>query len=286
MATPSGAARFVNRTRRSPSIPRKLIRERKVHLLPLYALLLGSDLAREGVAHSGSYRFADHLYRAVPSGRWGVGTLLDALLLRLPSARSFRSRYVHARDAAVHVARRRAGQGGQGGVRVLSVPCGVARELADAAALLRDAYPSVYPRVEWTGLDLDPDALALSAGLIRERGLERFTFRCGDALDPGAYPERQDLVTCTGLGEFLADDELVRLYAHCRAALREGGWLVTSATRRHRLSDYLLRNLGELRAHYREGDDLRRLLGRAGFRHVHAWRDILGYQTLAVAVAA
>ena len=52
-----------NRTRTSESIPRKLLREGKLHLLPIYALMRTSDLAREGIENSGSYRFADHVYR-------------------------------------------------------------------------------------------------------------------------------------------------------------------------------------------------------------------------------
>ncbi|HEX4682464.1 MAG TPA: hypothetical protein VH277_07150, partial [Gemmatimonadaceae bacterium] len=89
--------RLANYTRQSRSIPRRLLAEGKPHLIPLYGLMLTSDLGREGILHSGSFRFADHVYRARPSGRFGVGYVLDALLLRLPAARSMRSRYVHAR---------------------------------------------------------------------------------------------------------------------------------------------------------------------------------------------
>ena len=58
-----------NRTRTSTSIPRKLLREGKLHLLPVYALMRTSDLAREGIENSGSFRFADHVYRNEASGR-------------------------------------------------------------------------------------------------------------------------------------------------------------------------------------------------------------------------
>ena len=84
-----------NRTRVSRSIPRRLVLEGKLHLLPVYALLRTSDLAREGIENSGSFRFADHIYRAKPSGRYGVGALLDSVLLRLRGARSMRSRFFH-----------------------------------------------------------------------------------------------------------------------------------------------------------------------------------------------
>ena len=58
-----------NRTRRSRSIVRKLLREGNLHWLPVYALVMQSDLGREGIIDSGSYRFADHIYRNQPSGR-------------------------------------------------------------------------------------------------------------------------------------------------------------------------------------------------------------------------
>ena len=38
--------------------------------IPLYFVLRSSDLAREGLDHSGSWRFADHIYKGEPSG-WG-----------------------------------------------------------------------------------------------------------------------------------------------------------------------------------------------------------------------
>jgi len=35
------------------------------------------------IEHSGSYKFADHVYRNEPSGRFGIGRALDAVLLRM-----------------------------------------------------------------------------------------------------------------------------------------------------------------------------------------------------------
>src|SRR6478736_1756286 len=101
--TPAGA--LPNRTRRSASIPRRLVAERKYHLLPVYALLTTSDLAREGIENSGSFRFADHVYRNEPSGRFGVGRALDSMLLRMRGARSMRNRLQHTQREIVTAAR-------------------------------------------------------------------------------------------------------------------------------------------------------------------------------------
>lgn len=274
----STPGRFFNRTRRSPSIPGRLLREGKIHLLPLYALLRTSDLAREGIENSGSYRFADHVYRGRASGRLGVGKLLDGALLHMRAASSMRSRFLHSRAAILAAALRHPEARP---FRVLSVPCGIARELVEAAQILRLADPSLSARASFFGIDLDPRPLELSRKLAT--GLPIFRFLQADALDVAAYPPELDVIVSTGLGEFLDDEQLVRFYAICRTALREGGSLVTSGTRRDFVSDYLLRELAELSAHYREPGELIRLLRRAGFRDVSARLDDVGLQTLLIA---
>lgn len=273
----TAGSRFFNRTRTSISIPRRLLRERKFHLLPLYALLRTSDLAREGMENSGSYRFADHVYRGRAGGRLGVGKLLDAALLRLRGTRSMRSRFFHAKAELLAAAwRHPAGRP----FRVLSVPCGIARELIEAAGTLR-VDPTLAGRTSFIGIDLDPRPLALSRAM--SQGLPGFRFIRSDALDPRAYPAELDMILSTGLGEFLADDQLLGFYVICHAALREGGTFVTSGTRREPLSDYLMRELAELRPHYREPGDLVRLLRRAGFHDISSRLDDVGLQTLIAA---
>jgi SAM-dependent methyltransferase len=271
-------ARFFNRTRTSDSIAKRLLFEGKLHLLPLYALLRASDLAREGIENSGSYRFADHVYRGQPSGRFVVGKLLDALLLRLPGARSMRSRFFHARGEILAAARRHPAWRP---FRVLSVPCGIARELIESALILRIEDLALYERSSFFGMDLDSRPLELSQDLAGD--LTNLRFVHSDAFDSAAYPPDLDLILSAGLGDFLPDDELVRFYAICRGALREGGRFVTSGMRRDPLADYLMRELGEMRAYYREPGELIGLLRRAGFGHVAARQDAVGLQTLLVA---
>src|SRR5438128_4803783 len=114
-----------NRTRRSESIPRRLLAEGKYHLLPVYALLTTSDLAREGIRNSGSFRFADHIYRNEPSGRFGVGRMLDRVLLKLKGARSMRSRFLHSR---LEIMRAIEATDEHRPMTVVSIPCGIARD--------------------------------------------------------------------------------------------------------------------------------------------------------------
>lgn len=280
--------RLHNRTRTTDSIPRKLLREGKVHLLPVYALMRTSDLAREGIENSGSYRFADHVYRNAPSGRFGIGRALDALLLRMRGARSMRSRFRHSQQeivAAAHLLEARTATDPATPhttpFRVLSIPCGIARDLVQAAERLRAELPGVYARSTFFGMDLDPVPLELSRRLAPDG--EHFFFTRGDALDVNAYPSELDVIVSTGLGEFLDDEQLVRLYTNCHARLRAGGVFVTSGMQPDRIADYLMRQLAELHTHYRRGDELIRWLHAAGFHEVVTRQDDVGLQALVVA---
>jgi SAM-dependent methyltransferase len=267
-----------NRTRRSASIPRRLVSEGKYHLLPVYALLTTSDLAREGIRNSGSFRFADHIYRNEPSGRFGVGRMLDRVLLKLKGARSMRSRFLHSR---LEILRAIEEADAAHDVTIVSIPCGIARDLFDVAETLRRNNPVRYQRTRFIGVDIDPEPLALSRDLTRTH--EGFEFSCADALQPRTIPRGVDVIVSLGFGEFLADGILYDFYRRCLSALKPGGRFITSAMSRDRLSDYLARELAELHTHYRTTQQLRALLTSAGFASVRTTTDSVGLQTLAVA---
>lgn len=272
---------FYNRTRRSSSIPRSLIRRGRVLELPVYYLLRLSDLAREGLEHSGSHRFADHIYRSAPSGRGAIGRWLDARLLGLPAVRSFRFRYVAARDELAAFLVERLHHDRDQTLDVLSVPCGIPRELADAAALVRRQIGDLPSSVRFHGIDLDAAVLDEARHFAVQHRLLLETHQA-DALDRSAYPGRFDFITCTGLAEFLDDDQLARLYGIFFDVLNPGGRFMTSGMRHRRMSDYLLR-LAEIRTHYRGPADLERLIAPRPFRDVRTRPDDLGIQTILTA---
>ncbi len=271
---------FHNRTRRSASIPRTLLRERKPYLIPLYYLQLTSELAREGIRNSGSYRFADHFYANRPRGRFLIGRLLDRLLLGLPSARAFRSRYLHAKQEIHRLVRDTAATGAH--LDILAVPSGYARELVEVAAELRTDDEPGYRRVSWYGLDLDGELVATLMCRSRESG-HQMSFWAADALSAESYPRSYDLIISLGFTEFLDDDQVVRFFGIVREHLKAGGRFVTSGMRPHRLSDYLLRNVGELHTSYRSARYLRRLCERTGFGRVSSYDDRTGLQTMVIA---
>ena len=266
-------AEFHNRTRRSSSITGKLLRSGRVLELPVYWLLQTSDLAREGFENSGSYRFADHIYRGQPSGSYGIGRWLDSRILRMRAVESFRSRFFMARDELCEFLRERSKD--QASLDVLSVPCGIPREFVAAVEQFRGAG-GVTTGIRFHVLDLDHDVLRQAEILAGQHGIALIAHH-GDALDMRTYAGEFDFITSTGLGEFLDDKQLATLYAAFHRVLRPGGVMVTSAMRCLRFSDYLLR-LAELHVRYRSADELAVTARRAGFLRLATSADRHGIQ--------
>src|SRR5690349_21855039 len=124
----TSAIRPANFTRTTPNFVIRYLKTGRWHLLPIYWLLRKSDLAREGIEHSGSYRFADHLYAIIPSGRGIFGRWLYKRFLGLRSARGMRARYTEAVRVMHHAfAAHRTLHPGRG-FRLLTVPCGIPRD--------------------------------------------------------------------------------------------------------------------------------------------------------------
>lgn len=246
----------------------------------MYYLLLLSDLGREAVQHSGSHRFADHIYVGAPSGRGALGRWIDARLLAMPAAQAFRRRCGEAQRAM----RRVLESGPAGGtVRILAVPCGIPRDLLELVRTLR-TEPVLLHRLDYHGMDIDPDVLAEARVATRDCGIESVRFHCGNALSSADYPQGPfNLVVSTGLGEFLTDDELVTFYRRVYEVLEPGGTFFTSATGLDASSDALLRMV-ELVTHYRSPDDLWAQLRRVPWRRVRLTRDRTGLQTFVTAV--
>jgi Methyltransferase domain len=121
---------------------------------------------------------------------------------------------------------------------VLSVPCGMPRELVEGAALVRERGAGLQ-RVKFHGLDPDPEVLEQANLCAQPGGLNPFLVHQGAALSPASYPGPVDFVTSTGLAEFLNDQQLTELCAAIFAALRPGGTFCQqqhAATRLLRLS--------------------------------------------------
>jgi len=266
---------FHNRTRRTASIPGRLLREGKLHLLPVYYLGLTTELGKEAIENSGSYDFADHVYGNRPAGRFLIGYLLDALFLNLKSARALRSRYQYARREIQGLILQRAEP-----IEVLAIPCGLARELFEVSDWLRSEQGNRQVRL--CGMDLDQGLVNRLASTSRQRGLV-MEFLCGDALSADAYPARPfDGIVSLGFTEFLDDALTAAFYRLAHNKLKPGGRFITSGMRPHRLSDYLLRNVADLQTSYRTPETLRGLARQAGFEQISTYEDRTGLQTMLI----
>lgn len=248
----------------------KFRRKGQWHLIALYHVMRLSDFGREGIERSGSYRFADHLYRNEPSGRGRFGRWLDRRLMDLPSARAMRQRYFKVIETlGAELARR------DGEIRVLTLPCGIPRDLSELAA--RD--PAAVKRICYTGMDLDPEVIDAAREHLQNITLGSVDFLQGNALIGSSYPrERFDFIASTGLGEFLNDEDLARFYWHVFDALEPGGLFFTSATAYERKSDFLMKAF-EMEAHYRDRERIEEIFRALPWSELDFELDPSGLQT-------
>lgn len=275
--SPASAAndtpRPANFTRRTASLTAKFWRTGQWHLIPLYHFLRLSDLAREGIERSGSYRFADHLYQNRASGRLLIGRLLDRVLLNTPAARAMRERCVRSTR---HLKQRIEETAGD--LRVLAVPCGIPRDVTRLRGRTQ--------KLHYTAMDVDATVLAAARMHLEADApglLSRTSFIHGDALHDLDFPQvPQDVIVSTGLGEFLDDAHLRIFYRNVFDSLAPGGTFYTSATRREGRSDYLM-NAFELRAHYRTEADVQTLFAELPWHTLKYDHDTTGLQTFIIA---
>ena len=243
-----------------------------------------SELAREAIKHSGSYRFADHIYENKPKGKFVVGYILDAVLLILPSSRSFRMRYIYGKEEMHRVINERSDNLNDETIDILAVPSGLGRELFEVAhEVTHINNPAQKPLRLW-GLDLDEEVVAHTNARAKRESVQ-ISFLHGDALDDASYPLKYDMILSTGFTDFLDDADTELFYRLLRGKLKPGGVLVTSGMLPHRLSAYLMENLAELTASYRSQESLRSLAKHAGYESIKSYKDPTGLQTMLIAQA-
>lgn len=270
--------KFYNRTRVSKSIPARLVKEKKFHLIPLYYLLMLSHLGKEGINNGGSYEFADHIYYGKPKGRYGIGYVIDFILLNLKSARSFRFRYTSAKEEIklfVNSVKKR------GKIRIATIPSGYAREIFEMDRELKQSNNSNYDKIEWHLLDLDKELLK---EVENKNPLKNVHYWPGDALSDKPYNDmgKLDLIISIGFTEFLNDGQTLEFYKKMSKQLNRGGIFITSGMISHKLSDYLLKNIAELKTSYRDKEDLIKLGVGAGFKLQRVYQDKDMIQTMLV----
>jgi len=268
-----------NHTRYSSNLVAKFRSVGRWDLIALHHILQRSDFAREGIANSGSYLFADHMYRNQPSGRDWFGRLLDRVLLHLPATVAMRSRCAHATDEMESAFRTHV-QRSDAPFRILTIPCGLPRDFRNFLSRLT---PEESCRVSYTGVDLDPQVVRAAENFLHDCEIEHMTFVEANALSSDGFGEADyDFISSTGLGEFLDNPDLAFFYGNVLRALAPTGKFFTSAANYEPHSEWLLRTF-EFDTRYRDEVGLRSALVAAGWCDFRFSHHRSGLQTFVLA---
>lgn len=240
-----------------------------------YFPLLLSDYGREILRRKYDAIATDRAYENRPSGLVGpLGRAVDALVLGFPLHEGLRQRLrlvVVALEAEV----RRAGAEGHGEVRVLSAPCGLARDLVTLATRLRRDDPALAARLRLLGVDLDEtgEVIPLASSRAAAAGVPVSLHRA-DLFDAAGLErllgstERYHVVNCIGLTAWLDLPDVARLARHFRERLLvEGGALIVDNFAVHPHS-HLGKDL-EMNTRYHDSEAFARTLQASGF-HVES----------------
>lgn len=177
----------------------------------------------------------EQIYRNRPAGTSGRGRAADRWIHASPAARAVRHRWLAVAEMGRRLAPR----------RVLSVPCGSAR---DVAAIGAPAAVLVDP---------DPAARALAAARCPGAEVVDGTV---EALPEGPF----DLAIYVGLAEYLDDEQVVAHLLILRGRLSPDGALLTSTTAADDSQGRMSAWLG-WKTRPRSADAMVALLGRGGF---------------------
>ena len=269
-------ATFYNRTRQTEDLRDRLVQRGEWLAVGLHDLLQKSYLGQEGIANSGSYLFADHIYENQARGEGWFGRVLDYGLLNLPMARAMRRRCGWAAAEILTAYNQRSGDS----FHLLTVPCGIPREVLSFVELAQQLNAPQHD-IYYLGLDLDPTVVGLAESLRPATGVRSWLTTIGDALAPESFPWAIfDCATSTGLGEFLSDELLCRFYQNVFAALAPGGVFCTTNLCASPVTVWLLDKF-ELNAYYRNADNLRPILQRLPWKSLRIRED--GKQVYVVA---
>jgi len=225
--------------------------------------LILSDQARLVLTRRYDAFATDRAYASAPHGWLGpLGRAADLRVLRLPVHVALRERIenvVGALDALVRVAAREADP-----VRVISAPCGLARDLMTAAGRLGPGVSAA-----WTGVDFDQRGDVLPEAARRaDRARVPIQFVRGDLFDPQLRTELAALapfhiVSCIGMTAWIDRAETEDLTRLLGDLLAPGGWLLIDSWREG--ADGELGRVLHLPTNYYEADDFDPILERRGF---------------------
>lgn len=174
--------------------------------------------------YPGDFETIEIIYDCCPAGEDLPGLVFDDYYLHARPAQAVRNRLAYLVERLeAEVGQRSAG--GRRPVRLLSLGCGPARELA-----LLAQRPGFAAAVDVTCLDMDPAALDCARQRIGGRLDGQAHFVCDNALRYARSPHRPDqpfdVIYAAGLFDYLNLDLASRLVEDCYGLLAPGGVLL------------------------------------------------------------
>lgn len=263
-AAPRTAARHASRAEHSL---RQLAWQFVVRGRPHYLALLLSDFGRDIVTRKYDAFTTDRAYGCKPAGALGpLGRVLDRLVAGLAVHETLRQRL----DVVVGRLERELTQlPGDQPARLLSAPCGLARDVTLLATRLRQVDPRrPTPLIVAADLDATGDVLDEARRRATQAGIYLVSIQ-DDLFQPVHLPTvvREhgpfDVVSCIGLVSWLSESELDELFRTLRGLVRPGGLLLIDNFRRHGQS-YLGEDL-DIYLEYHPDEVLFTALRRNGF---------------------
>ena len=237
-----------------------------------YLPLLLSDYGCQILKYKYDAFSTDRAYENRPSGALGpVGRLVDRLVLNFPTHEGLRQRLAIVSSVLVGEIERRVSEG-EKRVRVLSAPCGLARDVITAGRRLRakDSYTPTI--VEFHALDLDergdviPEAARRAAAArVDVRFYREDLFNSPSLMALLGDQSRFEIVNCIGLAAWLDLPDVQRLTSFFQERLLDlGGTLIVDNFSWHRFSA-LGRKL-EMNTRYHPQGEFVRAIEETGFR--------------------
>jgi len=169
-----------------------------------------------------SGKMLDYIYANKPSGRWGIGILVDKIYLSHPGWKAIRQRKAsleaYLEEAITKV------DGQKAPVKIIDVASGPAQYMVDVAGRVQGKALSILCR--------DYDAQWVEEGRIKARraGLSCISFSQGDAFDRESFLPlmgQYDIAVVSGFYDWITDDELVKKsMGIIRDVLKPGGYFV------------------------------------------------------------
>jgi len=256
----------------------RLAKTGRVH----YVGMLLSDYGRQILTRKYDAFSTDRAYTIAPSGKLGIiGKTVDRYVLSFPLHEALRQRLALVVEALGDEIKARATA--DRAVRVLSAPCGLARDVITTATRLRD---DGVTNLELVGVDIDEtgDVLTEAAGRAAKAGVDIELLR-EDLFAPGtelaakaAQAGGFDVVNSIGLTAWIDPPDLDRLIARYAELMAPGGTLVVDNWVRHKHSH--LGEMLEMPTRYHPEDVFRASLERAGLKVVDVKTTANGIVTL------